>query len=88
VVCKEIKMPKNIFIVANSGLAHFFVEESLRQRNIDLSKIFGKKMDMTVINEIIMNDLVSNGRIFPHEPYIKMDVVFINYIKDFYKQKK
>ena len=79
-ICTEINIPNNLFIFPNDLIVNMFTKNLIGKINNNKSKIFDSKVEVSVINEGVMNSFVSNGKIFLNEPYIKMDLVFLDKI--------
>lgn len=79
-ICTEMNIPNSIFIIANSVVSSLLVERLADAAKNKKLEIMGSKIQVLVITEGIINGLVSNGKDFANEPYIKMDLVFLNAI--------
>lgn len=82
-ICSENNIPQNIFILPNTSLIKTFAERIKTVGDLELFKKFGLDVKVTIIEESIFDDLITNSKFFKKEPYIKMDLIFLN--KDFNK---
>ncbi len=76
-VCTEMDIPKNIFIIENSDMIRTMMKKIKKDQNIVL---LGTKMEVYSEGEGILNNFVVNGKMFKNEPYVKMDLVFLDKI--------
>jgi|GEM_PF-6021442 len=76
-VCAEVDIPKNIFVITKDELTDILVKEIKDGNHLG---IFSKDMEITNIDEKSINDLIKNGKVYINEPYIKMDLVFLDKI--------
>jgi len=79
-VCTEINVPKNVFIIINNELANILIKEIENNKESNQSCIFNKDTEIVSIGESVLNDFITNGKIFKNEPYVKMDLVFLDKI--------
>lgn len=77
-ICNEVNVPTNMFIIKNNAIPSILVREMAGRRSITRFEILGTKIKVSSIGERTINDFVTNGRDFVNEPYIKMDLVFID----------
>ena len=77
-ICSEKDIPKNIFILPNTDLSRIFSERIKTNGYLELFKKFGIEVNTLVLEENILDDFITNGRVFRKEPYIKMDLIFLN----------
>ncbi len=76
--CKEIDMPKDILIMINDGLTGILLKEIKNSKNNVQFNLFNKDAEITNIEENILDDFIANGKIYKNEPYVKMDLVFLD----------
>jgi hypothetical protein len=77
-ICTEMNIPNNMFIITNSIISDMLVKELSDKENNKQFEILGSKIEVSVIKENILNDFILNGGAFVNEPYIKMDLVFLD----------
>lgn len=77
-ICTEMNMPNNMFMIPNSVISKILTKTLLNREKDKKLKMLGSKIEMTIITEEILNNYILNGRTFMNEPYIKMDLVFLN----------
>ena len=73
-----INVPNNIFVVANSSITKIFAEKMVKDvldKKIELLNI---KINPEIIKEEIFNSMITNAKVYMNEPYIKMDLVFLD----------
>jgi hypothetical protein len=79
-ICTEMNIPNNIFIITNSIVLSILAKQlSNVEKNINF-ELLGSKIEVSVASEGIMNSFVLNGKTFTNQPYIKMDLVFLDKI--------
>jgi len=76
-ICTETNIPNNIFIITNSIISSILIKELSNKEKSKL-EILGSKIEVSPIAENIINNFVSNGNNFANEPYVKMDLVFLD----------
>jgi hypothetical protein len=77
-ICLEKDAPLEIFITTNSDLLNLFISK-IKQENYDHPvRIYGKKPNINQIQEGVFNNFVVNGKIFRKQPFVKMDIVFLD----------
>ncbi len=74
-VSTEMDIPKNVFMMENSDLIRTMVREIKKNGNMT---ILGTKMEISYTGEGALNNCIVNGKVFKNEPYIKMDLVFLD----------
>lgn len=79
-ICNEKDIPSNIFIITNTDLTRLFAKELKNNENFNLLKNIGIKTDVVLIEESVINNLITNGNVFVGEPYVKMNLVFLDKI--------
>ena len=77
-ICSEKDLPRNIFIMPNTDLTKIFAERIKTNKDLELFKKFGIEVKTTLLEEKILDDLITNGKFFKNDPYVKMDVIFLN----------
>ncbi len=75
-IAKEPNIPSHIFMVTNSPLSDFIAREFTNKKASEPLKLLGVDMEVELISEGVLNPLITNGKNFADEPYIKMDLVF------------
>ncbi len=79
-ICSEMNVPNNMFMITNSVISNILFREL---SNVDKGKqfeLFSSKIDVSAISEGVINNYTMNGKTFVNEPYVKMDIVFIDKI--------
>ncbi|MFH0755238.1 MAG: hypothetical protein V1910_01040 [bacterium] len=76
-ICAETT-PNNIFIITNSVISNILAKELINKKNNKQFKILNSKTEISIIEENILNNFILNGNAFINEPYIKMDLIFLN----------
>ena len=77
-ICNEMNIPTNVFVVTNNSLTNFLIKQITNKKSTESFTILGVDMKVEVINEGMMNNVITNGKNFVSEPYMKMDVLFID----------
>ncbi len=77
-ICSENNIPKNIFVVSDSDFDKIVYNKIKKDFNISILKKFGIDTTVELIEESVVDDYLFNGSFFKNEPYVKMDVVFLN----------
>lgn len=76
-ICNEKETPRELLIIPNSNLTK--IMSRIIKEDVDFTKkIFNKGLNVTSINESSMNAIISGGKIFRDEPFVKMNVIFID----------
>ena len=78
-ICTEINIPDNLFIFTNSLISSILTREFWNKNRKKL-QILGSKIDISEIKEDVFTDFILNSQSFLKEPYIKMDLVFVDKI--------
>ncbi len=77
-ICTEMNIPNNMFVITNSEITNLLIRNlSIKEKNKQL-QIMRSKIKLSHIYEHVLNNFVSNGKDFANEPYIKMDIIFLN----------
>ena len=76
--CSGVNMPNEMLIVPNDLISNMFISKLLNKGNDKQFKILNSSVKVSVITESEMNNFIINGRAFVSEPYIKMDLVFLD----------
>ncbi len=79
-ICNEMNIPNKIFIITNSLIPNILVKDLIKKQNNKQLEILGAKMEIINISENVINGFVANSKNFPHQPYVKMDLVFLDKI--------
>jgi hypothetical protein len=77
-ICTEINIPNDMFIIKNSVISGILSNELSDKENKKKLEILGSKIEVSAIQENTINDFIFNGKAFPNEPYIKMDLIFLD----------
>ncbi len=77
-ICTEMNIPNSIFIITNSTISNILVRELSDDKKDTRLEILGSKMEVLAMNEGMMNGFVVGAKNFPNEPYIKMDLVYLD----------
>lgn len=77
-ICSEKDIPRNILILPNTDLIDNFAERIKDNTEFELFKKFGIDVKVEILKESILDDLIINGKFFKKEPYVKMDLIFLN----------
>lgn len=77
-ICTEMNIPNNMFILINSVVSNILEKELSGKEKDNQFEILGSKIDTLAIGDGMMNNFISNGKVFVNEPYIKMDLVFLD----------
>lgn len=73
-----INLPNNIFLIPNSPITKIFAEKIVKDvsdKKIELLKL---KINPEIIKEEVFHSMITNAKIYMNEPYIKMDLVFLD----------
>jgi hypothetical protein len=77
-ICTEMNVPNNMFIIANSIVSDILTKELSSIVKNKTFEMLGSKVEVSVIKEGVINSLMLNGQILTNEPYIKMDLIFLD----------
>ncbi len=77
-ICSENNIPKDIFVLSDSDFDKILYGIIKKDFNISLLKKFGIDTRVSLIEESVFDDHIVNNNFFKNEPYVKMDVVFLN----------
>ena len=77
-ICTEMNIPNNMFIITNSVISNILAKDLSGKENNKQFEMLGSKIEVSIINEGILDNLIYNSKIFTNEPYIKMDLVFLD----------
>jgi hypothetical protein len=75
----EADLPNTIFIIPNSEVSKLLIKEMTKQKQ-ESFRILNMNMRVEVITEGIINNFITNAKVFAGEPYIKMDIAFLDRI--------
>jgi len=70
-------MPRELFIAPRNELARFVAEEIAGKKGNPL-KVAEMPVDVEIVDEQAANGRIANGKAFANEPYVKMDILFID----------
>jgi hypothetical protein len=79
-ICSESNIPKNIFVVSDSDFDKIVYNKIKKDFNINIFKKNGMSLKVDLIEESVVDSCLMNSNFFKNEPYVKMDVVFLNKI--------
>lgn len=74
--CTESDLPTRLFIAPRNEISYFVADEIAGKKG-NVLKIFGIEMEIETIGEQAFDDHITNGKAYPNEPGIKMDVTFL-----------
>jgi hypothetical protein len=77
-ICTEMNIPNNLFIVPNSVVSEILVKVLSNKEDGKQFELLESKIEITSIVEGVFDSLILNGKAFPNEPHIKMDVIFLD----------
>jgi hypothetical protein len=77
-ICTEMNIPNNMFMITNSLISGILASKLSDKENDKQFEILDSKIEISTISEGVINNFVSNGKDFINEPYIKMDLVFLD----------
>ncbi len=77
-ICTEMNIPNNLFIVPNSVVSEILVKVLSNKEDGKQFELLESKIEITSIVEGVFDSLILNGKVFPNEPHIKMDVIFLD----------
>ena len=77
-ICNEKDLPNNIFMITNTDLTKLFANELKNNDSFNLLRNIGGKTDVVLINESVIDNQIINGNVFSGEPYVKMDLIFLD----------
>jgi hypothetical protein len=77
-ICTEMNIPSNLFIIPNSSISSI-ISKDISNKNKPL-EILGTKIEATTIIEGVINNMTLNGKSFANQPYVKMDLLFLDKI--------
>ena len=77
-ICNEKDLPNNIFMITNTDLTKLFANELKNNENFNLLRNIGVKTDVVLINESVIDNQIMNAGVFVGEPYVKMDLIFLD----------
>jgi len=79
-ICTEMNIPNNMFILTNSLISSILAKELSAVDNNKRFEILNSPIEVSAIGEGVLNNFILNGKAFANEPYIKMDLVFLDKI--------
>jgi hypothetical protein len=77
-ICEEKDAPLEIMMVSNTDLSNLFVEKIKNQNADGPFRVYGKNPYLTIIGEGVLNNFVDGAKVFRNQPYIKMDIIFLD----------
>lgn len=77
-ICNEMNIPNNMFVISNSVISKILVNEFTDKEKNKKFEMLSSKIEVSDISEGVINSFVSNGQNFPNEPFVKMDLVFLD----------
>jgi len=77
-ICTEKDTPSDIMMLAKTDFTQLLVKR-LSDKNYEHTlRIYGKKPIFSGLNENILNNFISGGKFFKNQPFIKIDLVFLD----------
>jgi hypothetical protein len=73
-----INLPNNIFVVANSSISKIFAEKMVKDSLDKKIELLNMKINTEIIREEVFHNIITNAKVYMNEPYIKMDLVFLD----------
>jgi hypothetical protein len=73
-----INLPNNIFVVANSSISKIFAEKMVKDSLDKKIELLNMKINTEIIREEVSHNIITNAKVYMNEPYIKMDLVFLD----------
>ena len=77
-ICTEMNIPNSMFTITNSVISSMLARELSNKEKDKQFEILDSKIEVSVITEGVLNNLILNSKVFASEPYIKMDLVFLD----------
>ncbi len=77
-ICEEKDAPLEIMMISNTDLSNLFVEKIKNQNAEGPFRVYGKNPYLTIIGEGILNNFVDGAKVFKNQPYVKMDIIFLD----------
>ncbi len=77
-ICTEMNIPNNMIIIPNSIVSNILARELSNKEHNNQFEILGSKIEVFIITERVLNNFVLNGGVFANEPYVKMDLAFLD----------
>jgi hypothetical protein len=77
-ICTEMNIPNEMFTIPNSMISTILVDSLLKKDDVNKFEILGSKISVLSITENIFNSFILNATAFTNEPYIKMDIIFLD----------
>ena len=77
-ICTEMNIPNDMFIVSNSVISQILVKELSNKEKGNRFEILGSKIEISDIREGVIDNCILNGKSFANEPYVKMNLVFLD----------
>ena len=81
-VCTEMNIPNQMFVITNGVVSSMLIKSLLNKQKNKSFEILGSKIEISIIGEEIINNLILNAKVFSSEPYVKMDIVFLDKVKN------
>ena len=79
-ICTEMNVPNNLFIIPNSLVSNILVKDFARKVEANNFEILDSQMSINTISDTVFNSFVINGKVYNNEPYVKMDIIFLDKI--------
>ena len=73
----DTDLPRHVLIAPHNELGYFVADEIAGKKG-NVLKISGIEMEVEILNDQAFDDHVLNGKAYPNEPNIKMDIMFLN----------
>ncbi len=77
-ICTEMNIPNNMFIITNSIISSILAKELSNKGKNKQFEMLGSKIQTLGITEDVINSFIFNGKAYVNEPYIKMNLVYLD----------
>lgn len=77
-ICTEMNIPNTIFMITNNVLSNILAKDISDKENGKSLELLGSKIDVSIIGEGMTNNFIDNAKSFLNEPYVKMDIIFLD----------
>lgn len=79
-ICTEMNIPNILFIIETSTISKVLAKDLLNKSKTKEFKLLNSSIEVVPTVEGVMNNFILNGKTFANEPYIKMDLVYLDKI--------
>jgi hypothetical protein len=77
-ISSESDTPKNILIIPDNEIVSIFIER-MKQKNPTVNiKLLDSNPEITAVGESVFNNFVSKAKAFRKEPFVKMDIIYLD----------